>query len=312
MSLFQCSRTMLTRVYLRGMLTPEMLEMIDYSLKEDLGECDHTSASSLPEELQREGWILAKEDGVVAGLEVASEVFRRVSPDLVTERLCQDGDRVKHGQAVFRIAGDARRILEGERLALNFIQRMSGIASRTADVMDSFEGTKCAVLDTRKTTPGLRAFEKWAVRLGGGTNHRMGLYDMILIKDNHVDYAGSVESVLNRVSGYLQKLGRDLPVEIEVRDAAEASEAMRMQATLLNPSGVPLIDRLLLDNHSPAEVKAQVDRWGGLIDLEASGGITPSNARLYAETGVDYVSMGWLTHSVKGMDFSLKSTDALP
>lgn len=294
------------------MLTSEMLQMIDYSLKEDLGECDHTSASSLPDGLHREGWILAKEDGVVAGLEVASEVFRRVSTDLVTEKLCKDGDRVSHGQAVFHISGDARRILEGERLALNFIQRMSGIASRTADVMDSFHGTKCAVLDTRKTTPGLRAFEKWAVRLGGGTNHRMGLHDMILIKDNHVDYAGSVESVLNRVAEYLKELGRDLPVEIEVRDAAEAAEAMRMQVSLRKPSGMLLIDRLLLDNHSPSEVKAQVDRWGGQIDLEASGGITPTNARSYALTGVDYVSMGWLTHSVKGMDFSLKSTDALP
>ena len=294
------------------MLTPVMLQMIDYSLKEDLGECDHTSASSLPDGLHREGWILAKEDGVVAGLEVASEVFRRVSTDLVIEKLCNDGDRVSHGQAVFRISGDARRILEGERLALNFIQRMSGIASRTADVMDSFHGTKCAVLDTRKTTPGLRAFEKWAVRLGGGTNHRMGLYDMILIKDNHVDYAGSVESVLNRVAEYLKELGRDLPVEIEVRDAAEAAEAMRMQVSLRKPSGMLLIDRLLLDNHSPSEVKAQVDRWGGQIDLEASGGITPTNARSYALTGVDFVSMGWLTHSVKGMDLSLKSTDALP
>jgi nicotinate-nucleotide pyrophosphorylase (carboxylating) len=311
MSLFLIERTMRTHVYLRAMLTTEMLRMIDWSLQEDLGECDHTSASSLPEGLQREGWILAKEEGVVAGLEVAAEVFRRVSPELIIEKLSQDGDRVAYGQAVFRISGDARRILEGERLALNFIQRMSGIASRTADVMDSFQGTKCRVLDTRKTTPGLRAFEKWAVRLGGGTNHRMGLYDMILIKDNHVDYAGSVEEALNRVAKYLQELGRDLPVEIEVRDASESADAMRLQSMLCKPSGAPLIDRLLLDNHSPEEVRMQVERWGGQIDLEASGGITPSNALHYAETGVDYVSMGWLTHSVKGMDFSLKSTDTL-
>lgn len=302
---------MSARLYLRAMLTPEMIEMIDWSLREDLGECDHTSASSLPSGLQREGWILAKEDGVVAGLEVAEEVFKQVDAGLTTEKLCNDGDRVSIGQPVFSISGDAMRLLEGERLALNFIQRMSGIASRTAEVMDSFQGTKCRVLDTRKTTPGLRAFEKWAVRLGGGTNHRMGLYDMILIKDNHVDFAGSVESALKRVADYLQELGRDLPVEIEVRDSMEASEAMRMQARLKKPSGAELIDRLLLDNHSPAEVREQVVQWGDKIDLEASGGITPSNAREYAQTGVDFVSMGWLTHSVKCMDFSLKSTDSL-
>ena len=311
MSLFDGARRKTAHLYLRTMLTPEMLRLIDWSLQEDLGECDHTSASSLPAGLQRDGWILAKEDGVVAGLAVAWEVFQRVDPELTLEMLCEDGDRVAHGQAVFRVSGDARRLLEGERLALNFIQRMSGIASRTAEVMASFEGTHCRVLDTRKTTPGLRAFEKWAVRLGGGTNHRMGLYDMILIKDNHVDYAGSVEVALQRVSEYLGELGKDLPVEIEVRDSAEAAEAMRMQALLQKPSGAALIDRLLLDNHTPEEVKQQVIQWGGTIDLEASGGITPVNAPDYARTGVDYVSMGWLTHSVKGMDFSLKSTDAL-
>lgn len=311
MSLFSDARGKSTHLYLRTMLTPEMIEMIEWSLREDLGECDHTSASSLPEGLNREGWILAKEDGVVAGLEVAKEVFGLVDPNLTIEMLCKDGDRVTYGQPVFRVSGDARRILEGERLALNFIQRMSGIASRTADVMASFEGTSCRVLDTRKTTPGLRAFEKWAVRLGGGTNHRMGLYDMILIKDNHVDYAGSVESALQRVADYLMELGRDLPVEIEVRNEDEASEAMRMQERLRKPSGAALIDRILLDNHTPAEVRDRVLQWGGKIDLEASGGITPANASDYAATGVDFVSMGWLTHSVKGMDFSLKSTDQI-
>jgi nicotinate-nucleotide pyrophosphorylase (carboxylating) len=285
-----------------------MERLIRFALEEDLGAGDCTSASSLPEGLQQEGWIMAKEDGVVAGLEVARFVFLLVDDRLTCELLAADGERVVKGDRVLRVEGLAHSILIGERLALNFIQRMSGIASRTAEVMASFEGTKCAVLDTRKTTPGLREFEKQAVRLGGGTNHRMGLYDMILVKDNHVDYAGSMAEALANVARFLHDRGSDLPVVVEVRDAEEAAAAMKARTEHRKPDGSPLVDRLLLDNHTPEEAAAMVRLWGDAIPLEASGGITPENARMYAEAGVDFVSMGWLTHSVKGMDFSLKST----
>ena len=293
------------------MLTSDMQRLIVFALEEDLGNGDHTSASSVPDGLQREGFILAKEEGLVAGLEVATEVFRRVDAELNCELLMRDGDRVWPGSQVMRISGSARRILEAERLALNFIQRMSGIATRTAEVVESLKGTKCQVLDTRKTTPGIRAFEKWAVRIGGGVNHRMGLHDMILIKDNHVDYAGSMHQALEGVAQYLESKSLNIPVVVEVRDAREAMEAMEAQALWSKPSGVPLIDRLLLDNHSPEETARAVSDWGAKIPLESSGGIHPGNARAYAEAGVDFISMGWLTHSVPGLDFSLKSTDQI-
>lgn len=284
-----------------------MERLIRFALEEDLGTGDCTSESSLPEGLSQEGFIMAKEDGVVAGLEVAQFVFEMVDESLTIELLAADGDAVSDGQRVLRVAGPAKSILIGERLALNFIQRMSGIASRTAAIMASFAGTKCAVLDTRKTTPGLREFEKMAVRLGGGTNHRMGLYDMILVKDNHVDYAGSMAQALENVAAYMNAEHSNVPVVVEVRDAKEAAAAMGARTTWQKPDGTPLVDRLLLDNHTPDEAAAMVQQWGGSIPLEASGGITPDNARAYADAGVDYVSMGWITHSVKGMDFSLKS-----
>lgn len=284
-----------------------MERLIRFALEEDLGTGDCTSESSLPEGLSQEGFIMAKEDGVVAGLEVARFVFGVVDESLTIELIAADGDAVTAGQRVLRVAGPAKSILIGERLALNFIQRMSGIASRTAAIMASFAGTKCAVLDTRKTTPGLREFEKMAVRLGGGTNHRMGLYDMILVKDNHVDYAGFMAQALENVAAYMKAQNSSVPVVVEVRDAEEAAAAMAARTKWQKPDGSPLVDRLLLDNHTPAEAAAMVEKWGGMIPLEASGGITPDNARAYADAGVDYVSMGWITHSVKGMDFSLKS-----
>jgi nicotinate-nucleotide pyrophosphorylase (carboxylating) len=297
--------------YLRGMLTTEMERLIVFALEEDLGRGDHTSASSIPVDLQQEGFILAKESGVVAGLEVALEVFRRVDSTLQCVLLAQDGDAVDFGTQVMRIMGSARAILEGERLALNFIQRMSGIATRTAAVVASLDGTGCRVLDTRKTTPGIRAFEKWAVRIGGGVNHRMGLHDMILIKDNHVDYAGSMMEAMEGVAIYLNERELELPVVVEVRNAKEAAEAMEARSRWTKPSGSPLIDRLLLDNHTPEQAAQAVSEWGAEIPLEASGGITPSNAPAYGDAGVDFISMGWLTHSVPVLDFSLKSTDRI-
>lgn len=290
--------------------TADMQRTIELALNEDLGVGDHTTRSSVPADVRREGVILAKESGVVAGVEIAQRVFGTVDPGLVVEVERVDGARVAPGDVVMRIRGFATSILMGERLALNFMQRMSGIATRTAAVVDRLAGTGCDVLDTRKTTPGIRAFEKWAVRIGGGVNHRMGLYDMILIKDNHVDYAGSMTAALEGVAHYLQVENLpDLPVVVEVRDTEEAEEALAASERLLRADGRPLVDRLLLDNHSPAEAAAAVKRFGGRIALEASGGITLENVRAYGEAGVNFVSLGALTHSVPSLDLSLKSSD---
>ena len=283
-----------------------MLRMLDWALAEDLGRGDCTSNSSVPATLEHEGFILAKEAGVVAGIEVAREVFNRVDPDVVFEAKVADGDAVEVGDVVIRIDGNARSILASERLALNFMQRMSGVATTTRKAMDVLAGTPTRILDTRKTTPGLRAFEKWGVRLGGGVNHRMGLYDMILIKDNHVDYAGSMTAALVGVQAYFEGGEPRVPVVVEVRSMAELNEALAASEA----EGLKL-ERLLLDNFSPAQVKEAVAHVAGRLPLEASGGIDLSNLRAYGEAGVDFVSMGALTHSVKSLDLSLKTTSTL-
>ena len=283
-----------------------MMRMLDWALAEDLGRGDCTSNSSVPATLEHEGFILAKEAGVVAGIEVAREVFNRVDPDVVFEAKVADGDAVEVGDVVIRIQGNARSILASERLALNFMQRMSGVATTTRKAMDVLAGTPTRVLDTRKTTPGLRAFEKWSVRLGGGVNHRMGLYDMILIKDNHVDYAGSMTAALVGVQAYFEGGEPRVPVVVEVRSMAELNEALAASEA----EGLKL-ERLLLDNFSPAQVKEAVAHVAGRLPLEASGGIDLSNLRAYGEAGVDFVSMGALTHSVKSLDLSLKTTTTL-
>jgi len=288
------------------MMDEQMLRMLDWALAEDLGRGDCTSNSSVPATLEHEGFILAKEAGVVAGIEVAREVFNRVDPDVVFEAKVADGDAVEVGDVVIRIQGNARSILASERLALNFMQRMSGVATTTRKAMDVLAGTPTRVLDTRKTTPGLRAFEKWGVRLGGGVNHRMGLYDMILIKDNHVDYAGSMTAALVGVQAYFEGGEPRVPVVVEVRSMAELNEALAASEA----KGLKL-ERLLLDNFSPAQVKEAVAHVAGRLPLEASGGIDLSNLRAYGEAGVDFVSMGALTHSVKSLDLSLKTTSTL-
>ena len=283
-----------------------MLRMLDWALEEDLGRGDCTSNSSVPATLEHDGFILAKEAGVVAGIEVAREVFKRVDPTVVFEAKVADGDEVSVGDVVIRIQGNARSILASERLALNFMQRMSGVATTTRKAMDVLAGTPTRVLDTRKTTPGLRAFEKWGVRLGGGVNHRMGLYDMILIKDNHVDYAGSMTAALEGVQAYFEEGEPRVPVVVEVRSMSELNEALAASET----KGLKL-ERLLLDNFSPAQVKEAVAHVAGRLPLEASGGIDLSNLRAYGEAGVDFVSMGALTHSVKSLDLSLKTQPTL-
>lgn len=283
-----------------------MLRMLDWALEEDLGAGDCTSNSSVPEGLVHEGFILAKEEGVVAGIEVAREVFKRVDPEVVFEAKVADGDAVSVGDVVIRIQGNARSILASERLALNFMQRMSGVATTTRKAMEVLAGTPTRVLDTRKTTPGLRAFEKWGVRLGGGVNHRMGLYDMILIKDNHVDYAGSMTAALAGVQAYFEGGEPRVPVVVEVRSMSELNEALAASEA----EGLKL-ERLLLDNFTPAQVEEAVVHVAGRLPLEASGGIELSNLRAYGEAGVDFVSMGALTHSVKSLDLSLKTTSKL-
>ena len=283
-----------------------MLRMLDWALEEDLGRGDCTSNSSVPATLSHEGFILAKEAGVVAGIEVAREVFKRVDPEVVFEANVADGAAVEVGDVVIRIEGNARSILASERLALNFMQRMSGVATTTRKAMDVLAGTPTRVLDTRKTTPGLRAFEKWGVRLGGGVNHRMGLYDMILIKDNHVDYAGSMTAALAGVQAYFEGGEPRVPVVVEVRSMSELNEAFAASEV----EGLKL-ERLLLDNFSPARVKEAVAHVAGRLPLEASGGIDLSNLRAYGEAGVDFVSMGALTHSVKSLDLSLKTQPTL-
>jgi len=283
-----------------------MLRLIDWALQEDLGTGDCTSMSSVPEGMLHEGFVLAKEDGVVAGMEVAREVFRLVDDSVQFEALTRDGEAIVQGDVVIRVNGPARSILSAERLALNFLQRMSGVATMTRRAAEALRGTPTRVLDTRKTTPGLRAFEKWAVQLGGGVNHRMGLYDMILIKDNHVDYAGSMTAALRGVQSYFERGNPPVPVVVEVRSMSELEEAMTASSDL----GLAL-ERLLLDNFTPNQVREAV-RWvDGRLPLEASGGIDLSNLRLFGEAGVDFVSMGALTHSVKSLDLSLKSQPTL-
>jgi nicotinate-nucleotide pyrophosphorylase (carboxylating) len=285
------------------MLNDDMKSFIALSLKEDIGEGDVTSESSVPKNLSQKGYILAKEQGIVAGIEVAKEVFQQVDPSVSFTSLIADGDSVSFGDVVIELEGPARSILSGERLALNFMQRMSGIATRTAEIMEILFGTKTKVLDTRKTTPGLRAFEKWAVTLGGGVNHRMGLYDMILLKDNHVDYAGGMKNALIQVSEFQKQRDTALPLVIETRSFEEIETALNSS----EETGIE-ITRILLDNFSHEEVAEAVNRFSDKVTLEASGGITPENVRGYGDAGADFVSMGYMTHSVKSLDLSLKST----
>jgi nicotinate-nucleotide pyrophosphorylase (carboxylating) len=294
------------QVYLSDMLSEYIRNFIEMSLKEDVGAGDVTSESSVPKDLIEKGYILAKEEGVVAGIEVAKEVFFQVNEELEFIAHKSDGDKVVFGDVVIEVKGSARSILMGERLALNFMQRMSGIATRTFDVTQRLMGTPTKVLDTRKTTPGFRAFEKLAVTIGGGVNHRMGLYDMILIKDNHVDYAGGMSQVLAKVSEYLCARPDDSPllkVVVETRSFEEIERVLEAREA----SDIE-IERVLLDNFSHSEVNEAVRRYSSKITLEASGGITPDNVRGYGDAGVDFVSMGYMTHSVKSLDFSLKST----
>ena len=279
----------------------QMGEAIARAWSEDVGTGDVTSLACIPEDAQDSAGFLMKGDGVIAGVEVARRVLAYGAPGVKFEADVKDGDRVLTGQVIAWVEGPAREILTAERLALNFMQRMSGIATGTRKVVDILEGTGTRVLDTRKTTPGIRAFEKAAVAIGGGMNHRMGLFDQILIKDNHVDYAGNMAAAVGRAREFLVAQGRSVPIVVEVRDLKEINEALHVGG----------VDRLLLDNFSPALAADAVALVAGRVPTEASGGLTPDNVRAYGEAGVDFVSLGWLTHSPLPLDISLKSAAAL-
>lgn len=284
------------------MVTTEMRELerfIRNALAEDIGSGDHSSLACIPQDARRKARLLVKEKGVLAGVNLAVEIFRLADPDLRVDLLIADGTRIEPGDIAFTVEGRARSILSTERLVLNVMQRMSGIATVTRSVVDAVSGTKARILDTRKTTPGLRYIEKMAVRIGGGVNHRFGLYDMIMLKDNHIDYAGGIPQAMERVRTYLNEQGLHIPVEIEARTLDEVRAALEQEG----------VTRIMLDNFDPPELKVAVDLIDKRVETEASGGITPDRVRAYAETGVDFISMGALTHSVKSLDLSLKAFD---
>ena len=282
-------------------LPDPMKEAIALAWHEDIGSGDITSAACVPTGAREAAGFLVKGEGVLAGLAVAEAVFAYGAPDVAFHAMAEDGDPVSPGVIVARVEGPAAQMLTAERLALNFMQRMSGVATATRRAVDALEGTATRVLDTRKTTPGLRLFEKQAVVMGGGVNHRMGLYDQILIKDNHIDYAGSVQAAVAGAHRHLDAVQRQVPVVVEVRDMREVRAAMEAGG----------VDRLLLDNFSPEEAREAVDWIAGRVPTEASGGLTPDTVRAYGLAGVDFVSLGWLTHSPVSLDISLKSAAAL-
>ena len=267
------------------------------ALAEDVGDGDHTSRATIPAGTQGKAKLLVKDTGILAGVDLALEIFKQVDPDLKMNVLLQDGAPIKPKDIVLEVEGDAQSILTAERLVLNCMQRMSGVATKTHEIAELLKGTRAKVLDTRKTTPGMRYLEKLAVKIGGGVNHRFGLFDMILIKDNHVDYSGGIKRAIQNAKDYLQKTGRKLAIEIEVRNLEELQQ-------VLDAGG---IDRILLDNFNFDDLRKAVGMVGGKFDTEASGGITIENIRQYAECGVDYISVGALTHSVRSLDLSLKA-----
>ena len=272
-------------------------EIIDNALREDIGDGDHSSLACVPADAQGKATLYVKDDGVLAGVELAQLIFHRYDPKLKMETFINDGAEVKKGDIAFTLNGSSRSILATERLVLNFMQRMSGIATQTRQIVKLIEGTSVQLLDTRKTTPGIRYMEKWAVRIGGGGNHRFALYDMIMLKDNHVDYAGGVKPAIERTNDYLRKTGRKLKIEIEVRNEKELIEVLEAGN----------VDRIMLDNFTPERIKAVINTIPAEYETEASGGITLDNIRGYAETGVQFISVGALTHSFKSLDMSLKA-----
>lgn len=275
----------------------DLKNFIQAAFAEDIGDGDHTTLSCIPADAMGKSQLIIKEKGILAGVEVAKEVFHTFDPELKIQVLINDGTPVNVGDIAFYVEGKVQSLLQTERLVLNIMQRMSGIATVTNKYMKQLEGLHTRVLDTRKTTPGLRLLEKEAVKIGGGVNHRIGLFDMILLKDNHVDFAGGIEKAITSAKNYLKEKGKNLKIEIEVRNLDELKEVMRVGG----------VDRIMLDNFDTATTKKAVEIIGGKYETESSGGITFDTLRSYAECGVDYISVGALTHSVKSLDMSLKA-----
>lgn len=281
------------------MKTKDLLidQLLDLAFAEDLGDGDHTTLSTIPADAMGRSRLIIKEEGILSGVEVAKKVLHKVDPSIKIDVKIKDGEKVKPGDIAFTAEGPVRSLLIAERTMLNIMQRMSGVATMTARYQQQLEGLHTKVLDTRKTTPGMRMLEKEAVACGGGKNHRIGLYDMILIKDNHIDFAGGIEKAIQRANDYCRQNGKDLKIEVEVRSLDDIRR-------VLEHGGV---DRIMFDNFTPQLTKEAVEIVGGKYETESSGGITIENLREYGEAGVDYISVGALTHSVKGLDMSFKA-----
>lgn len=270
--------------------------LIDIALREDIGDGDHTSLSCIPHNLQGRARLLVKQDGILCGVEVAKKVFQKFDPELQIDVLIPDGSAIRKGDVAFTVSGKTISILQTERLILNFMQRLSGIATQTQEYVKLLEGTNTRILDTRKTTPGMRLLEKYAVRMGGGLNHRIGLYDMILIKDNHIDYAGGVTAAISKTREYLAKLDKKLELVVEARTLDDIREILQFDVL-----------RILIDNFTPEETKEAIRVINGKCQTESSGGINKETIRAYAEAGVDFISVGALTHQIQSLDLSLKA-----
>ncbi len=278
---------------------PFVDELIELAIKEDIGDGDHTSLCCIPAEKKGRMRLLCKEEGIIAGIEIARLVFERLDPTMRFEQVLEDGTHVKVGDVAFYVSGSERSLLQAERVVLNIMQRMSGVATQTAVYVGRLDGLHTKVLDTRKTTPGMRVLEKMAVKIGGGENHRIGLFDMILLKDNHIDFAGGIRNALTKAREYLAATGRNLPIECEVRSLEDIDEVFAAGGA----------DRIMFDNFTPEATRKAVEKVAGRCETESSGGITLDTLREYAETGVDFISVGALTHHIKSLDMSLKACE---
>ncbi len=278
---------------------PFVDELIELCIKEDIGDGDHTSLCCIPAAEQGRMRLLCKQEGIIAGIEIAQIVFNRLDPEMKFEQILSDGTRVKPGDVAFYVSGRLQSLLQAERIILNIMQRMSGVATQTAVYVKELEGLHTRILDTRKTTPGMRVLDKMAVKIGGGENHRMGLFDMILLKDNHIDFAGGVRKAVLGAKAYLAAKGKNIPIECEVRTLEDIDEVFAAGG----------VDRIMFDNFSPALTREGIAKVAGRCETESSGGITMVNMRQYAECGVDFISVGALTHQIKALDMSLKACE---
>lgn len=276
---------------------PFVDDLIELAIREDIGDGDHSSLSCIPHDERGRMKLLVKQEGILAGVEVAQRVLKRLDPEVKFEQLLEDGARIKPGDIAFYVEGRLISLLQAERILLNIMQRMSGVATQTAIYVKELEGLKTKVLDTRKTTPGMRVLDKMAVKLGGGENHRIGLFDMVILKDNHIDFAGGILNAIPRVREYLKEKGKNIPIEVEVRSLDDIRDVFAAGGC----------DRIMLDNFTPEMTREAVKLIDGRIEIESSGGITLKNLREYAECGVDFISVGALTHQIKSLDLSLKA-----